>query len=115
MQILINFLISLVEAVEKFYGLLGLLLLGCSSLEPGPPGLEPLLPLPDPLVGGLTGLVTGLEAGDSSAEVLRDVREENMNLFVENSKELREMCRFLIPNSDIFLQRYFQLQSPLQG
>ena len=67
------FLISLVKAVEKFNGLLGLLLLGCSSLEPGPPGLEPLLPLPDPLVGGLTGLVTGLEASDSSAEVLRDV------------------------------------------
>ena len=67
------FLITLVKAVEKFNGLLGLLLLGCSSLEPGPPGLEPLLPLPDPLVGGLTGLVTGLEASDSSAEVLRDV------------------------------------------
>ena len=67
------FLITLVKAVEKFNGLLGLLLLGCSSLEPGPPGLEPLLPLPDPLVGGLTGLVTGLEAGDASAEVLRDV------------------------------------------
>ena len=105
MQILIKFLISLVEAVEKFNGLLGLLLLGCSSLESGPPGLEPLLPLPDPLVGGLTRLIAGLEAGDSSAEVLRDVGEENMNLFVENSKELREMCRFLIPNSDIFLRR----------
>ena len=99
------FLISLVKAVEKFNGLLGLLLLGCSSLEPGPPGLEPLLPLPDPLVGRLARLIAGLEAGDSSTEVLRDVGEENMNLFVENSKELREMCRFLIPNSDIFLQR----------
>ena len=73
-------LISLVEAVELGDGLLALLHLGGASQEPGPPGLEPLLPLPDPLVRGLAGLVSGPVTGDTSAEVLGDMAEEDVLL-----------------------------------
>ena len=75
-----DFSVSLVQRVELNNGLLALLLLGGASQEPGPPGLEPLLPLPDPLVCSLTGLVGGLPAGDPSAEVLGDMAEEDVLL-----------------------------------
>ena len=72
--------VSLVQRVELDNSLLALLLLSGASQEPGPPGLESLLPLPDSLVCRLTGLVTGPPAGDPSAEVLRNVAKEDVLL-----------------------------------
>ena len=73
-------LVSLVERVELGDGLFALLHLSGASQEPSPLGLEPLLPLPDPLVRGLAGLVSGPLTGDPSAEVLGDMAEEDMLL-----------------------------------
>ena len=71
---------ALVQRVELGDGLLGLLLLGGASQEPGPPGLESLLSLPHSLVSSLASLVTGPLAGHSSAEILRNMIEEDVLL-----------------------------------
>ena len=71
---------ALIQRVELGDGLLALLHLGGASQESCPPGLKSLLSLPHSLVSSLASLVAGPLAGHTSAEILRNMIEQDVLL-----------------------------------